>query len=166
MAFLENLNSFPTVIYGYLVLILSFIFLIAWALDSKTHGELAKKEITDKELQTHRLILIPSILMELSLVGMYWSPWISLPFFLGFYLVRTVHEFIDEIHFHTDRCTKKESYYHLIMWCTVHIKTFLLFIWGFFLQFAGIESLPVIFYIVYIIITGLLGIITLIEFKR
>ena len=44
-----------------------FFFLIAWTLDSKEHGRLKSVNISDKELLTHRLILIPSLLMELSL---------------------------------------------------------------------------------------------------
>jgi hypothetical protein len=164
MSTIESLN---TIYLALGILISATVFLVAWYFDSKMHGEIAGRDITDRELQTHRLILIPSVLMEVTLVFMYFiNPWYLLPPFLAFYLTRTVQEGIDELHFHVDRCTPYESYLHLIMWCSVHTKTFFMFIWGFFFQFQGVESLPVFLYPLFLIIFSFMGLIGLIEWRR
>ena len=117
---------------------LNALFAVAWGYDARTHSRL---DLTDKELQVHRLILIPSIGMELALVGMFWHPWLALPLFLACYLVRTAHEFIDELHFHVDRCAPAEAAAHLVMWVTVHTKTWLVFGWAFLLRYKGWDGL-------------------------
>jgi hypothetical protein len=45
------------------------IFTILWGLDALTHKKLVEVDLTDKELQTHRQILVASFLMEISLVA-------------------------------------------------------------------------------------------------
>lgn len=152
--------------WALLILIAATAFTIIWLFDSRTHGELVKVDITDKELQTHRNILMASFLMELSLVLMYWSPILMLPLFIAFFITRLVHEFIDELHFHTDRCTKYESTLHLGMWVTVLTKTGAMFIWGFFTQFEGVLDLPIYMYISAGIVLISMSYVSLIEWKR
>jgi hypothetical protein len=166
MDILKNLQGINPEIFPIIILSMSFLFAIAWFYDSKFHGKIYETDITDKELQTHRLILIPSVLMEITLILMYWLPFAMLPFFMAFYLVRTVQEFIDELHFHTDRCTFFESILHLIMWITVHTKTFAFFIWAFILRFKGIEELPFVYFAIFLLLTAAMGLIGLVEWNR
>lgn len=166
MDFINTLNSVNPNTFPIIILVMSFFFAVAWFFDSRFHGQIYETDITDQELQTHRLILIPSVLMEVTLLLMYWLPIAMLPFFLAFYLVRTVQEFIDELRFHTDRCTFFESILHLIMWCTVHTKTFAFFIWAFLLRFKGIEDLPAYYFIIFLLLTGAMGLIGMIEWNR
>lgn len=142
---------------------LNALFAVAWAYDSRTHGRL---ELSDKELQVHRLILIPSIGMELALVGMFWQPWLALPLFLGCYLVRTVHEVIDELRFHVDRCAPAEAAAHLVMWVTVHTKTWLVFGWAFLLGYRGWDSLHWTAYLALGLTLVVLAIIANVELLR
>lgn len=142
------------------------LFTIFWSLDAVTHKKLVQVDITDQELQTHRNILTASLLMELSLVLMFWYPLIMLPFFIAFFITRLVHEFIDELKYHSDRCTPYESRLHLGMWTTVLLKTGLMFMWGFFGQFDGILELNVIFYVWGILVFGVMGYVSLVEWKR
>ena len=166
MVIIENLNNIKPLYFFISILGCSLVFLIAWFFDSRTHGKLIN-EIDKKELQTHRLILIPSILAELSIVLMFWiNPWYLLPFFLAFYLTRTIQEFIDELKWHTGRCSDQEAYLHLIMWCSVHAKVMLMFIWGFFFQFQGLSEIPLIYHITMFITLAGMGILSLIEWKR
>ncbi|MCE9539562.1 MAG: hypothetical protein K8R85_10125 [Bacteroidetes bacterium] len=163
MDFIENINP---VFFATAILCSATIFTIVWFLDSVTHGKLVKIDITDKELQTHRIILATSVLMELSLVLMFWFNFEMLPFFVAFFITRTVHEFIDELHWHTDRCSQYESFLHLGMWISVLSKTFLMFMWGFFTQYKGLTELNIGFYIWGVIVVGLMGLIGLVEWKR
>ncbi len=142
------------------------VFSIVWIFDARTHAELVKVDITDKELQTHRNILAASFGMEASLVLMFWSPWIMLPFFIAFLITRLVHEFIDELHFHTDRCTPYESTLHLVMWVSVFVKTTTMFLWGFFTQFEGLFDLPWYIFVWGFIVFGAMGITSYFEWKR
>jgi hypothetical protein len=142
------------------------VFTIFWILDALTHKELVKVDITDRELQTHRNILAASMLMELSLVLMYWSPWLMLPLFIAFFITRLVHEFIDELHFHTDRCSKYESTLHLGMWISVLSKTGAMFMWGFFTQFDGVLELPMYMYVWGGIIFLTMGYVSFVEYRR
>jgi hypothetical protein len=114
------------------ILISATIFVIAWSLDAITHSRLVKVDISDKELQTHRILILSSGLMELCLVLMYWFDIEILPIFIAALVTRTAHEFIDGLRYHTDRCTFRETLLHLTMWITVISKTCFLFIWGFF----------------------------------
>lgn len=144
---MEIFNSTTPLFWAITILSAATIFTVAWFMDSLTHKELVKVDITDKELQTHRNILTASFLMEISLVMMYWFPLAMLPFFIAFAITRTVHEFIDELHFHTDRCSRHESQLHLVMWLSVLLKTSAMFIWGFFTSYEGIMDLPVFMFI-------------------
>ncbi len=163
---MEIFKEVSSIYWASLVLISSTGFTILWALDAVTHKRIVKHDITDKELQTHRNILVVSVLMELSLVSMYWWSFEVLPFFLTFLIVRTVHEFIDELHFHTDRCSVYESRLHLGMWIFVFIKTISLFIWGFFTNYKGIEELPLLYYIWGGLVLLIMSIISLSEWRR
>ena len=142
------------------------IFSVFWILDAQTHKELVKIDITDKELQTHRNILTASFGMEISLVLMFWSPWIMLPLFIACLITRLVHEFIDELHFHTDRCTPYESTLHLGMWISVFTKTSAMFIWGFFSQYGGLLEMPWYIFVWGALVFGAMGITSYFEWKR
>ena len=142
------------------------VFAAAWFLDALTHKELVEVDITDKELQTHRNILAASMLMELSLLLMYWFDWEVLPFFIAFLFTRTAHEFIDELHYHTDRCTPYETWLHLAMWVSVISKTAIMFLWGFFSHYEGIWDLPIVYYIWGVLAFGSMGLISMAEWKR
>jgi len=151
--------------YAYSICGLYLVFAIAWWFDSSIHHKLLQNSEHSLELQTHRLILIPSVLMELSLIAMYWYPWHALPLFLACYLTRTVQEFIDESKWHTVRCSAFESTLHLIMWLSVHTKTALMFMWGFFEQYQGWDTLSIYFYILFAFVLGLNSLIAWREFN-
>ncbi len=144
MEFPSDLN--PTY-FASAILISASLFTITWLLDAITHANLGDSEITRRELQTHRILIVTSGLMELSLLLLYWFRWEVLPIFLAAFITRTAHEFIDELSWHSKRCSFYETVLHLIMWLTVLSKTFFLFIWGFFTHFEGVENLPFGFYI-------------------
>jgi hypothetical protein len=163
MNFSEHIN--PT-FFATAILCSATIFTIFWFFDSLTHGKLVKIDITDKELQTHRIILATSVLMEISLILLYWFNLEILPFFAAIFITRTVHEFIDELHWHTDRCTPYESFLHLGMWVSVLSKTFLMFIWGFFTNYKGVLELSVGFYAWGGLLVIAMGLIGLVEWKR
>jgi hypothetical protein len=160
------LNDITALQWAIVILGSATVFTFFWILDAVTHKELVKVDITDKELQTHRNILIASMLMELSLVLMYWNPWLMLPFFISFFITRFVHEFIDELHFHTDRCSKYESTLHLGMWVSVITKTAAMFLWGFFSQYHGILELPVAMYVWGFVIFSIMGFVSFVEYRR
>jgi hypothetical protein len=142
------------------------VFTIFWSLDAMTHKDLVHEDISKQELQTHRNILASSVLMELSLVLMFWFQKAMLPFFIAFAVTRTVHEFIDELKYHADRCTPYENYLHLFMWISVITKTSAMFIWGYFAGFEGVLDLPIIFYIWALIVFGVMGYVSLVEWRR
>ncbi|MCT4579901.1 MAG: hypothetical protein N4A35_00665 [Flavobacteriales bacterium] len=152
--------------WAFLILTSATIFSLLWGLDAVTHKRLVEIDITDKELQTHRNILIASGFMELSLVIMYWWDIEVLPFFIAALVVRLTHEFIDELHFHTDRCTPYESNLHLGMWITVFIKTVSMFIWGFFTNYEGIDQLPFFYYVWGVVVLIVMAYISFVEWKR
>ncbi len=159
-------DSVPTVFWPVLVLGASTVFTIFWGLDSITHQKLARIDISDREFQVHRNILVVSVLMEASLVLVYWFGYAMLPFFIALFITRTVHEFIDELHFHTERCTPYESYLHLGMWISVLTKTIGLFIWAFIYQYNNLSDLPSILYIWGAIIIILMTYISYREWKH
>ena len=163
---MESLLDTNPVVWALIILLSATVFTCFWLLDALTHAKLVAIDITDKELQTHRNILIGSFLMELSLIGMYWYPWFMLPLFIAFFITRTSQEFIDELHFHTDRCLPYESRLHLIMWLTVLTKTAAMFIWGFFMQFKGLENLPILFYLWGIVLVLVMGYTSFVEYRR
>lgn len=142
------------------------LFTFLWSLDSVTHKKLVQIDITDKELQTHRNILIASFLMETSLVLVYWFGFAMLPFFIAFFITRTVHEFIDELKFHADRCTGYETMLHLGMWISVLTKTAAMFIWGFFTGYEGISELPVFLYVWGILLLIIMSYVSYVEWRR
>jgi hypothetical protein len=139
---IQAISSVDPLHFALLTLGSATLFTILFFFDSITHVAILKEDITDKELQTHRLILLTSIAMEGSLILFYWSPWLALPIFLACFITRTAHEFIDELHYHVGRCKPREHFIHLGMWVFVLIKTLTLFIWGFFTQYKGVLDLP------------------------
>jgi hypothetical protein len=163
---MDKLIAISPEYWAILILISATAFTILWAFDAITHKQLVEIDITDKELQTHRNILVASILLELSLVLMYWWDIEVLPFFITFLIVRFIHEFIDEIHFHTERCTPYESNLHLGMWIFVFIKIISMFLWGFFTNYKGIEQLSIYYYVWGSLVFGVMGYISLLEWKR
>jgi hypothetical protein len=142
------------------------VFTLTWFLDAIAHARLVKVDITEKELHTHRVLILTSILMEFSLVLMYWFDIEVLPLFLAAFITRTAHEFIDELHWHTGRCSQYETMLHLIMWISVLNKTFLLFIWGFFTHYRGFADLHPMFYAWGIIIVIAMTIISWKEWNQ
>jgi hypothetical protein len=163
---MQQLNAVEPMDWALIILISSTVFTVLWSLDALTHKKIAHIDLTDKELQTHRNILLASVLMEASLVGMFWLPGLMLPLFVAFFITRTAHEFIDELHYHTGRCTPYETYLHLGMWVTVLTKTFAMFIWGFFYQFKGIEDLSWTLYCWAAIVFLSMNLISYFEWKR
>ncbi len=161
-----SLQEVSPVFWAVSILIAATGFTALWLLDAVTHKALVKVDITDKELQTHRNILVTSMLMEASLVAMFWWQWQALPFFIAFFITRTAQEFIDELHFHTERCSVYESRLHLGMWITVLSKTCLMFMWGFFSGYEGILELPIVIYIWAVIVFGTMSVVSYFEWKR
>lgn len=161
-----TLAEITPVNWARIVLVSAILFSFFWGLDALTHKRIAEKEITDKELNVHRIILLCSLLMEISLVGVYWFGWIMLPLFIATFITRTAHEFIDELKFHVGRCTQKESYLHLGMWTTVLVKTSALFIWGFIYNYNGIMNLPFYYYLIAVLVLITMSIISYFEWQR
>lgn len=159
----DNCNTF---FFAIGTLLSASVFTVLWLLDSLTHAKLIKVDITDKELQTHRNIMLTSILMEISLVLMYWFHFEVLPLFIAFFITRTIHEFIDELHWHANRCSQYENFLHLGMWISVLTKTGYMFMWGFYYQFEGIWDLHPLLFIWGILLIIAMAIISLVEWKR
>jgi len=128
------------------------LFGLLWFIDHRTHLRIWKKDITDGELQTHRMILYASYGLMLSLFLMAWFPLLSLPLFIGCWIARTLHETMDEMFWHLPRCSEFETLIHLGMWICIHAGTFITFVWGFFLQYKGFTELPIIFHALFLII--------------
>ncbi len=139
---MESINNISSFSWGVIILSSATVFVVVWLLDAMTHAQIAVEDLTDKELQVHRNILAASLVMEASLLGMYWYPMLMLPLFIAAFLTRLVQEFIDELHFHTERCTPYESILHQVMWISVLTKTAAMFLWGFFTGFEGLLDLP------------------------
>lgn len=139
-----ELNS---VAWALIVLVSGSSFTLFWFLDSLMHAGLDDTPITERELVTHRILIGTSLFMEASLVAMFWFPLLALPFFIATFLTRLAHEFIDELHFHMNRCTPRETFLHVVMWLSIQIKTFAMLIWGFKYQFRGVEDLHPVLYV-------------------
>src|SRR5688572_13199965 len=96
--------SFPENItpeyFAWAILGSATVFTLTWFLDALTHSRLGETDITARELHTHRVLILTSGLMELSLLLMYWFDYEVLPVFLAAIITRTAHEFIDELHWH------------------------------------------------------------------
>jgi len=163
---MNHLTDISPLVWATIILVAATLFVVTWSLDAVTHKKLAHIDITDKELQTHRTILVASFLMEFSLVAMFWFPLEALPFFIAFVVTRTVHEFIDELKYHSDRCTPYESRLHLVMWFSIIVKTSTLFIWGFFLSYEGVLNLPVIFYVWTFVLLTAMAYVSWVEWRR
>lgn len=123
------------------------VFVSLWYLDHRTHKEIWKKDITDGELRTHRMILYASYGLMACLLLLAWFPLEVLPFLIACWITRTLHETLDELHWHLPRCTERETLIHLGMWITIHAGTLLTFYWGFFLHYRGFTELPVVLYV-------------------
>jgi hypothetical protein len=128
------------------ILIAATLFTVAWFFDAITHSKVGESDVTKRELHTHRILIITSMLMEFSLVLMYWFSYEVLPLFIAALVTRTAHEFIDEIKFHVKRCSFYETMLHLSMWITVITKTVFMFLWGFYCHYKGLTNLhPALF---------------------
>ena len=163
---MDAVTHINPVFWAVLILSSATLFTFFWSLDAITHKKIAETDISDQELQTHRNILISSLLMEVSLVLMFWFQIEMLPLFIAFFLTRLVHEFIDELKYHSNRCTPYESYLHLGMWVSVLAKTAGMFIWGFFTGYEGLLRLPIIFYVWGGIILVVMGYVSWAEWRR
>jgi len=163
MTLIENLS--PT-FFALSILVAATGFTITWFMDAITHAKLGASDITKRELHTHRVLIITSMLMEFSLLVMYWFPLEILPLFIAALLTRTAHEFIDELVWHTTRCTFFETMLHLIMWISVITKTGMMFIWGFFTQYKGLSELPFLFYVWGLLVVICMGLISLKEWNQ
>lgn len=152
MSLSEQLEQISPETFASLILLFGILFGILWFLDHQTHLRIWKKDIKDGELLTHRLILYASYGLMAALFLMAWWPLLALPLFLGCWITRTTQEAIDEFRWHVDRCTEYESLLHLFMWITIHAGTAITFMWGFFLQFKGIGSLPIAFHLVFAVL--------------
>jgi len=163
---MELFNNTTPLFWAVLILVSATVFTIAWMMDALTHKELAHVDITDRELHTHRNILVASMAMEVALVAMYWYPVLMLPVLIGAGITRFSQEFIDELRYHTDRCTPYESRLHLVMWVSVWAKAAAMFMWGFFTQYEGVTELPVFVYVWAGLIMTIMAYISLKEWQR
>ena len=160
------LDNFQPLDFAIIILVSATLFSVLWGLDAITHKKLVEIDITDSELQIHRNILLTSVLMEISLITMFWRPLVSLPFFIALFITRYSHEFIDELHYHTNRCKPYENYLHIGMWVSVLTKTNGIFIWGFFFQYKGIMEMPIYIYVWGFIVFTSMALIGFFEWKR
>ena len=149
--------EFSPVQFGSLLLITGICFVVLWYMDHKTHLAIWKKDITDGELRTHRMILYSSYGLLAGLVLLAVSPIVALPLCIGCFISRLTHEFIDELHWHLPRCTERETLIHLGMWVSVQTGTFTLFVWGFAYQYQGFLELPWPFYVGFAAVAGAMG---------
>lgn len=163
---METIKSIPPLYWALMILIAATVFVVVWLLDAMTHARIAGHELTDKELQVHRNILAASFVMEAALVGMFWYPLLMLPLFIAAFLTRFVQEFIDELHFHTGRCTPYESTLHQVMWISVLTKTVAMFIWGFFTSFDGVFDLPWYMFLWAGLVFATMSVISYFEWRR
>jgi len=163
---MNELQSIDSATWAVMVLVPATVFTILWLFDALTHERLVHVDITDKELQVHRSILVASVVMELSLLGMYFFLWPCLPLFVASFITRAAIEFMDELVFHVHRCDKRETFIHLGMWITVYAKTIALFLWGFFLSYKGVDQLSFLFYLWASLVFGAMGWISFQEWGR
>ena len=157
MTTLTEFFNFHPIYASWGVIILGSIFSCAWYMDHLTHKKIWEEDITDSELRTHRMILYASWGLQLSLALFAVNRFIALPIFIGSLITRFVHEAIDELKFHVDRCDERETLIHLVMWLTINSGTALVFLWGFFFQYKGFSELPIYHYILWGIIFIVMG---------
>lgn len=135
------IESIPSAHFAYAMIFFGVVFGVFWYFDHKTHLAIWKKDITDGELRTHRMIMYASYVLMLSLLLMTWWPGLALFLFIGAWITRTLHEFLDEINWHLPRCSEKETLIHMVMWISIHAGTAVTFSWGFFRQYDGFAEL-------------------------
>lgn len=157
MDFLTQLKHFTPLQFALGMILFGIPFAALWYLDHRTHLRIWKKDITDGELRTHRMILYASYGLMFSLLLMAWAPWLALPLFIGCWVTRTLHETMDEMFWHLPRCSESETLIHLGMWICIHSGIAVTFIWGFFFQYEGFAALPIwvhgLFVLIFLIYT-------------
>lgn len=163
---MESINYVSPSFWGISILITGALFTFFWMLDAIQHKKVVDEEISNSELQTHRVILISSLLMEISLIAFYWYQIEVLPFFMALFFTRTTHEVLDESHYHMDRCTPYETLLHLGMWISILSNTILMFMWGFFTQYQGLFDLHPLYFVFAFVILIFILIIGAKEWER
>lgn len=143
MDILDQFQHITAIQFASGMVFFGLLFGVLWFIDHRTHMQIWQKDITDGELRTHRMILYASYGLMFSLLLMAWVSWLALPLFIGCWVTRTLHETLDELHWHLPRCSEFETMVHLGMWICIHAGTFITFTWGFFFQYRGFADLPV-----------------------
>ncbi|PIP92485.1 MAG: hypothetical protein COW00_04220 [Bdellovibrio sp. CG12_big_fil_rev_8_21_14_0_65_39_13] len=156
---LDFLREFSPELVSWLTILMGIVFSVAWYLDHLTHVKIWEVDITDNELKTHKIILYASWVLQVGLLMLAWNRLIALPIILGAFITRFTHEFIDEMKFHVDRCSFKETIIHLIMWISINTGTAVVFLWGFLFKYKGFGSLPLYHYVLWGIIFVAMGVI-------
>ncbi len=150
-------------ILALLILICSSVFVVAWGYDAYTHAGIAKQDISDPELKTHRILILSSGMLQFTLLLFYWFDIEVLPIFLALLLTRTIHEVIDEVRYHQERCSFFETVLHFIMWISILSQIGFLFYWGFFFHYQGLATLPSLYFVWGLLLVVLMGLIGLKE---
>lgn len=150
-------------ILALLILISSSVFVVAWTFDAYTHAGIARQDISDPELKTHRILILSSGMLQFTLLLFYWFDVEVLPIFLALLLTRTIHEVIDEVRYHQERCTFFETVLHFVMWVSILSQIGFLFYWGFFFHYQGLATLPLLYVVWGLLLVVLMGLIGLKE---
>ncbi|MEN9967952.1 MAG: hypothetical protein RIR94_121 [Bacteroidota bacterium] len=150
-------------ILALLILICSSVFVVAWRFDAYTHAGIARHDISDPELKTHRILILSSGMLQFTLLLFYWFDIEVLPIFLALLLTRTIHEVIDEVRYHQERCTFFETVLHFVMWVSILSQIGFLFYWGFFFHYQGLATLPSLYFVWGLLLVVLMGLIGLKE---
>jgi hypothetical protein len=130
---------------------------VAWTIDAYTHAGIARQDISDQELKTHRILILSSGMLQFTLLLFYWFDYEVLPFFIAILLTRTVHEIIDEVKYHQERCTFRETLLHFVMWLSILSQIGFLFYWGFCFHYEGLLELPIAHFVWGVILVGLMA---------
>ena len=64
-------------ILALLILICSSVFVVAWTFDAYTHAGIARRDISDQELKTHRILILSSGMLQFTVLLFYWFEMIS-----------------------------------------------------------------------------------------
>jgi hypothetical protein len=150
-------------ILALLILICSSVFVVVWTFDAYTHAGIARQDISDPELKTHRILILSSGMLQFTLLLFYWFDVEVLPIFLALLLTRTIHEVIDEVRYHQERCTFFETVLHFVMWVSILSQIGFLFYWGFFFHYQGLATLPLLYIVWGLLLVVLMGLIGLKE---
>jgi hypothetical protein len=102
-------------------------------------------------------------MLQFTLLLFYWFDYEVLPFFIAILLTRTVHEIIDEVKYHQERCTFFETVLHFVMWVSILSQIGFLFYWGFFFHYQGLATLPLLYVVWGLLLVVLMGLIGLKE---